>query len=359
MLSIIASLYAKIAGLRNALYEKGVFEVHDLKARTISIGNITAGGTGKTPLVAYVAGVLADRGEKVCVLTRGYGRQDAGRRVVVSDWENVLASPETAGDEPFEIAHDLLGRAVVVADADRVAAAEMAGRDLEATAIVLDDGFQHRKVKRDLDIVCIDATAPFGGREMLPAGRLREPLDNLARADVVVITRADLTNDLDELQQEIHALAPDAKIFKAIYKITRVTELNGFRAGPRQRRAAFPDSELWARVKTALDVEPAAKMSLGAFCALGNPNAFFDQMRAIGLAANFDLTFTRAFRDHHVYAQSDIDALAAEANQAGVHALLTTAKDAVKLGGLDLKLPCFVVQIEMVIDRPDEFDRML
>ena len=117
-------LYEKIIGARNLFYDRGVFDSFDLGVRTISIGNITAGGTGKTPLVAYVAHILAARGEKVCILTRGYGRKNPKRRVLVSDGAQILATPNEAGDEPFELAEKLIGKAIVIADADRVAAGE-------------------------------------------------------------------------------------------------------------------------------------------------------------------------------------------------------------------------------------------
>src|SRR5690349_3691219 len=118
MLRAIGKLYGIIADVRNGLYERGIFRSHSLGARTISIGNITTGGTGKTPLVAYVANILADAGEKVCILTRGYGRRDSRDRVLVSDGTNVLVDARTGGDEPVELARKLIGKAIVVADAD-------------------------------------------------------------------------------------------------------------------------------------------------------------------------------------------------------------------------------------------------
>ena len=138
MLSAASWLYAKSIGLRNALYEKGIFESHSLSARTISIGNITTGGTGKTPIVAYVAKILAARREKVCILSRGYGRSDPRKRVLVSDGSEIAAGPSDAGDEPYELARRLLGKAMVIADADRVSAAEWAKRKFGVTAFVLD-----------------------------------------------------------------------------------------------------------------------------------------------------------------------------------------------------------------------------
>jgi len=185
MLRLLGKIYVAIGGLRNSLYDRGILKSHSLGARTISIGNITAGGTGKTPLVAYVAELLADAGEKVCILTRGYGRKNERDRVVVSDGTNVLVDAATGGDEPVELAQRLLGKSVVIADADRVAAARWAKKQFGITAFVLDDAFQHRRARRDLDIVCVDATNPRGGL-------LRESFANLVRADVIIITRADL-----------------------------------------------------------------------------------------------------------------------------------------------------------------------
>ena len=167
MLRLLSPIYGKIADLRNSLYDRGIFKSHDLGAHTISIGNITTGGTGKTPLVAYVAEMLANRGERVCVLTRGYGRESSGR-VLVSDGTAPMVDSRTGGDEPVELATRLAGKAMIVADADRVAAAAWSIEKFGVTRFVLDDAFQHRRAKRDIDIVCIDATDPCGSGRVLP-----------------------------------------------------------------------------------------------------------------------------------------------------------------------------------------------
>ena len=355
MLSIIAAIYEKIAELRNVLYDKDVFDTYDTRVFTISVGNITAGGTGKTPLVAYIANVLADRGEKVGILTRGYGRVDPGKQTVVSDWKNILASPETAGDEPYELAKRLLGRAMIVANADRVSAAEMARRDYGVTTFVLDDAFQHRKVKRDLDIVCIDAADPFGGYKMLPAGRLREPLRDLSRADVIVITRSDQAKDLDSLEAEIRELCPKGQVFRASNSTAGIVGLNEFLANEGSEVTS------WDQFESAAGRDLDGDMKATAFCALGNPQSFFDQLSA-DLARSGKgplLAETKALRDHHRYTQKDVDALEKLARDSNSGLLVTTAKDAVKLKGLKFTMPCYVVEIEVVIDDHEQFDALL
>jgi tetraacyldisaccharide 4'-kinase len=328
MLSLLAWAYEKVVNVRNRLYDKGVFEVHDLGARTISIGNITTGGTGKTPLVAYVARLLADRGEKVCILTRGYGRDNAQKRVLVSDGENLLVDASIGGDEPVELAQKLLNKAVIIADADRVAAAEWARRKFCITAFVLDDGFQHRKAKRDVDIVCIDATDPFGGGKMLPAGRLREPAEGLERANLVLITRADQIEGLAELSAEISKLAPGADVLEGRNAITAIRG-----------------------VTSGSEINTAEVGKAFAFCGLGSPKNFFFLLRknAIEVAGSL------AFRDHNGYLQSDIERIEAAASDAGATSLVTTAKDAVKLAELRFALPCYVVEIGVEINDPARF----
>lgn len=330
MLSLLAKLYDRITSFRNLLYDKGIFEVHDLRARTISVGNITTGGTGKTPLVIYIANLLAERGETVCILTRGYGRRDPGTRVLVSDLSGIRASAESAGDEPFEIATKLLGKAIVIADADRIAAAEWAVRKFGATRFVLDDGFQHRKAKRDADIICIDATDPFGGNELLPAGRLRESIGSLKRASAIVITRCDLVSDTADLRSKISDLVGSIPIFACRTRIVKI-------------RAIDSPTEFNSKDKAF------------AFCGLGNPDAFFSQLRS----AQIDVVGNKDFRDHYVYTQTDVDSLEKQARSCNAEVFLTTTKDAVKLMDLKFEIPCYVVEVDVEIDEAEKFRNLL
>jgi tetraacyldisaccharide 4'-kinase len=335
LLSPLGWIYNLAMNVRNALYDRGWIASHSLGARTISIGNITTGGTGKTPLVALVAEMLAENGEKVCVLTRGYGRENPSARVLVLDGERVLADAKTGGDEPVELARTLLGKAVVIADGDRVAAAKWARDNFGITAFVLDDGFQHRRAKRDLDIVCIDATDPFGCGRVLPAGRLRESLKNLRRADAIVVTRAGLAGDLKDLRSEISRLNKTAPVFLAENRIASLVLLEDF-----QTRTQNSENK------------PAKPF---AFCGLGNPQSFFDQLKHDGI----DTAGTKVFRDHHLYGADDVHLLESAANAAGADSLITTGKDAVKLAGLKFEIPCYVAEVKTIVDNSDAFSKLI
>ncbi len=332
-------LYGAITNVRNALYEKGFFKSFSLGAPTISIGNITVGGTGKTPLVAFVAEILAEKGEKVCILTRGYKRENPDKRIVVSDGEKILADVKQSGDEPFELAKKLLGKAIVIADKNRAEAGIWAREKFGITAFVLDDGFQHLRVRRDLNIVCIDATDPFGNGKVLPGGILREPLQNLKRADAIVITRANLAKNLENLKLQIPNLNRNCPIFVSNNRISDLIELKEFHA----------------KAQRTKNKEQRTKDRSLAFCGLGNPGNFFEQLQQ----DNFNLVSTEVFPDHHSYNQKDITKLELMAKQKNAEILLTTAKDGVKLGNLEFSKPCYVVENTPVFEDEQGFRKMI
>jgi len=320
-----SGLYGAIVAARLALYRAGVFKTHALGAPVISVGNLTTGGTGKTPLVEWLARALARAGRAPCVLTRGYGRADARRRVVVSDGTRLLADAREGGDEPRLLAEKLKGSAAVVADADRVAAALWASENLRSDAFILDDGFQHLRLARDLDVVTIDASNPWGGGRLLPRGHLREPRAGLRRADCVVITRAELVADITALRAEI-ATSTEAPVLEAR------THTLGVRTLGDSGNAAS-----------------AVEQPVAAFCGIGNPQAFFAQLRRDG----HNLTHTRAFSDHHTYTSEELTNFTREAARRGARTLLTTAKDGVTLHAQDFSLPVHIVDIELQFDNPD------
>jgi len=332
MLGVLASIYGRFIERRDRRFDDGTTPITSLPARTISIGNLTTGGTGKTPLVIKCAEILAGRGKRVCIITRGYGRKSKGR-LLVSDGREILADAAAAGDEPVEMAKRLVKKAVVIADADRAAAAAWAKDEFGISVFLLDDAFQHRQAARDVNILCIDATDPFGGGKLLPAGRLREPVKAVSRADVIVLTRAGFDN-LWRLKAEIAKLAPDIPIFEARARISGIRELE---------------------IPAVSGSASIAHKKGYAFCGIGNPQIFFDQLRR----ENYELAGEKPYRDHHRYTAADIKKLDASAERAGASYFLTTAKDAVKLAGLPFTKPVFIVEITVAIDREAEFAALL
>lgn len=311
----LSALYGAVTRTRLAMYKRGTFHTTKLDRPVISVGNMTAGGTGKTPLVEWVAKIIAGAGKNVCILTRGYGRENPQRQVVVSDGKTILATPTEAGDEPYLLATKLLGTAAVICNADRISAGRYAIENLDADCFVLDDGFQHLRLARDLNIVTIDATNPWGGGQLLPYGRLREPLAGLIRADCIVITRSDQAENLETLQAEIRALI-----------------------------RGLPISVFESTMKPVRSLLPTGPIA--AFCAVGNPTAFFRQLRE----SDYEVVLEKSFADHHAYTQNDADELVRAATRAGAASLITTAKDAVKLRSLHFSLPWHVFEIEISIE---------
>jgi tetraacyldisaccharide 4'-kinase len=331
MLAPLSALYGIATRARLALYHQGAFSVERIEAPVISVGNITAGGTGKTPLVAWLARALALEGKRACILTRGYGRENPKSRVIVSDGERVLVNAREGGDEPLMLAEMLRGMAAVISDANRAGAARWAMNNLNSEVFILDDGFQHLRIARDLNIVTVDAMNPWGGGHLLPRGALREPLAGLRRADCLVITRSDQSKlDLDFLRAEASRLSGGRPVFLSRTKLSRVRPLFSTEADEDR------------------DINAIAR-PIAAFCAIGNPLAFFKQLGDGGIKP----AHTRAFPDHHVYTQREIDTLSVEARSRGAQALVTTAKDAVKLRSLRFTLPCYVLEIEIVFDEQD------
>ncbi|HEX8138356.1 MAG TPA: tetraacyldisaccharide 4'-kinase [Pyrinomonadaceae bacterium] len=324
ILSPLGALYSAGVRARLALYKRGLLPTYQIAAPVLSVGNITVGGTGKTPLVAWLARRVRARYDKrVCILTRGYGRADERRRVLVSDGTRILADAREGGDEPLLLAESLVGSAAVLSEADRLAAALWAQENLHSELFILDDGFQHLRLERDLDIVTVDATNPFGGGRLLPRGRLREPLAGLKRAGLIVLTRADQAQDIERLRGELERLSGGRPLFCSRAK-TRALRPLGPTDGP-------------------IDADTLLPQPVAAFCAIGNPSAFFAHIRSDG----HRLAHTRAFADHHVYSQRDAEALGHQARSVGAQLLITTAKDAVKLAGLRFDLPCYVLEIEL------------
>ncbi|MFQ5514512.1 MAG: tetraacyldisaccharide 4'-kinase [Myxococcota bacterium] len=285
------------AWLNRALYERGMRARVRLPARVISIGNPTVGGSGKTPLVAWLAGRLRERGEKVAVLCRGIGGARGQGVNVVSDGDRVLLSPTDVGDEPVWLAACVPG-VPVLAGRSRVALGLRASAVFGAEILLLDDGFQHHRVHRDLDLVCIDARVRLGNGHVLPRGPLREPLGALRRADALVWTRAPVREQTSEPDDPW--LPPELPRFRV-------------RMVPRGlRRIGAPG---W--VPTA----ELADRKVGVLAAIARPQAFERSLRELGA----EPVARSLHPDHHFYTRADIEALDPKL------LWVTTAKDAIKI----------------------------
>jgi tetraacyldisaccharide 4'-kinase len=334
-LTPLGSLYGVAMKVRRVLYSAGRFRVHNLGVPVISVGNLTTGGTGKTPLVEWIAGELAQTGRRVCILTRGYGRRSAGTRVIVSDGNEIISDAAQAGDEALLLAERLKGQAAVISDADRVSAARWAVETFHSNVFVLDDGFQHLRVARNLNILTIDATNPWGNGKLLPAGILREPRAELARADCIVITRANDPNSTEELRRQIAEQSKDCPVFCSRMR------LSGLRPVEPGRPLIAP--------------EKIASSRIAAFCGVGNPESFFALLRRGG----YQVVHTQSFRDHHRYTQTDIERVVRESVSHGAEILLTTAKDEVKLRSLKFHLPSYSADIAIEIENQEKLRKLI
>jgi tetraacyldisaccharide 4'-kinase len=317
-----AKLYEMAVRLRMVLYEYEYFKPRALDKVVISIGNITLGGTGKTPLVEYIARYLVEENIDVGILSRGYKRRDNSRQqVIVSNGEKVIASVDEAGDEPFMLAQKLQGVKVVVG-ADRYQSGRLAERELGCDVLILDDGFQHLSLKRDLNILVLDATDPFGGGEMVPYGKMREPIYALRRAQAIIVTRADRPFDQGELYRVLDGLGMNVPIIFAYHDIVGLRDLATGKPAP---------------------IRTLNGAKAGVFCAIGNPQVFIEDLQW----HQAEIVSEHVFTDHHQYTQADIDRIVSEAKASGASFLVTTEKDAVKLAGLPLgDLPVYVIEIK-------------
>ncbi len=292
----------------------------------VSVGNITVGGTGKTPAVISLAREYLRSGKRVAVLSRGYRRQieaSAGP-LVVADGEQVLSGPTEAGDEPVLIAEKAPG-CVVIVGADRRESADLAIQKFGVEVLLLDDGFQHLKIHRDRDIVLIDALNPFGFGRVLPRGLLREPLEGLCRANVLVLTRSDQISEENaaEIVEKLRRLAPNARILKAIH--LPVNLLN-----PADSAQSPPDT---LRGKTVC-----------CFSGIANPASFFHTVKGLGAEVGAELVFP----DHHWYAEKDLDLIAKRSG--GCEAVITTEKDWIRLRELHRdQFPLRVLEVDFRI----------
>lgn len=327
---LLARLFGAAAAVRLWLYRSGLFKSQEMDARVVSVGNLVVGGTGKTPAVIMIARVLKEKGFRPAVLTRGYRGEKPEAVNVVSDGENVLLGPSQAGDEAVLMARALPG-IPVLAGRDRRRLGRAAVSRFEADVLVLDDGFQHLAVRRDVNLLLLDEASPFGNNLLLPAGPLREPPTQAARATAFVLTRA--AGPDSPQAEELRRNFPGRPVFTARHKPVRLAELDG----PETKDPA------WLKGKKVL-----------AFCGLARPELFLKTLAELGAEVGLMIRWP----DHYNPQEKDLDLIRTKARDLGLTEVVTTAKDAVKTTGrgLDRDLKVMVLEIELeILNDPEGF----
>ncbi len=330
-LAIAASGYRGLLQARDWLYRRRILESRALPCGVVSIGNLTLGGTGKTPAVVCAVETLKELGARPAVISRGYGRRSRGLHVV-ADGDAVRAGADEAGDEPLLVARRLPGTPVLVSK-NRYEAARHALTRLGATTIVLDDGFQHRSLVKHAEIVLARAENPWGNGRLFPAGPLREPLDSLGRATLIVATGPRRSDSISEVEAARDRWAPGVPIVHAAHEPYRSLDV--------QRGETEP-----ARVL-------AAKRLVG-FAGIAYPEAFRRTLAQLGV----EVVDFQGFADHYRYRRRDIADLTARLRHARAEALVTTEKDWMRLGErFNRTIPLYVLSIRTVLGSGEELWR--
>jgi len=339
LLKALSRLYRAVIQLRQWLYAKGLFRHHTLGVQVISIGNLTVGGTGKTPVVETFARELQKEGRKVAILSRGYKKEEppwAERLLdrllmreksqpprVVSDGKTLLLDSAMGGDEPYMLASNLPDVCVVV-DRDRVKSGKYAINRLGCDTLLLDDGFQYLSLKPRVQVVLVDRTNPFGNENCLPRGVLREPIKNIRRADFIFITKSD-GSGAEELKARLRKLNDRAEIIECRHR-------------PRYLQ------DLYTREQ--LPLERLQDMKVMAVSAIAVPKGFEEELQRLGAK----IVQRVAFADHHRYSQQEIIDIINRAREVRADAIITTEKDAVRFPHLDRRdVPVFFLRVEIEI----------
>jgi len=334
----LSYLFSGIVQARHYLYRQRILRNRPLGCLVVVVGNLTVGGTGKTPVVEKFARTLRDRGRKVAILSRGYKSKkeplakklwrqithgEAAPPKVVSDGERVLRDSEDAGDEPFMLAQNLPG-VVVVVDKDRVKAGSYAIQRFGCDTLILDDGFQYLPLKGRLNLLLVDTTNPFGNQHMLPRGILREPIKHVSRANYIFLTKSDGGHD-PSLLEIIREHNRGAEIIECAHR-PRFLQ----RVGASER----------------LPLERLRGARVAAFSAIASPESFEGMLRARGA----EIRYSQRFLDHHRFTAGEIDRFFEQAGRPGLDLIVTTEKDAVRLPpSIDPPIPLYYLRLEIEI----------
>jgi tetraacyldisaccharide 4'-kinase len=333
VLSPIAALYEATVRLRRWGYAVGILPTTRLQAPVISVGNLTMGGTGKTPMTIALGKQLLDAGHRVAILSRGYKGDHGGGPLLVSDGQNIHATANEAGDEALVIARNL-PQALVAVARKRAQAGAWLEKHFGVDVHLLDDGFQHLQLHRDLNLLVVDATNPFGGG-LPPRGRLREPLDAIRRADAVILSRTEVDNNYDELIEGIRRYKPDIPCLPAHQRLVTLRRLG--------QEGDFP-------------LEVLSGVAVIAFAGIGNPSQFLTTLKQAGI----QVTQSFSFPDHHDYRAQDCQRLVRECENLDVNALITTEKDAEKLSAAEFgQREVFAAKLAFEFNDPHQLSRLM
>ncbi len=351
VLKQFSRLYRTAVQLRHFLYDNRIMRHHTLGCQVISVGNVTVGGTGKTPVVEAFARELQKEGRKVAILSRGYKKVEPGfwqklvdqvtlreaRRPprVVSDGTRLLLDSAMSGDEPYMLAANLPNVTVLV-DKDRVKSGRYAIKNLGCDTLILDDGFQYLRLKARTEIVLVDRTNPFGNFHCLPRGILREPAGNIRRASVIFITKCDGVTSTAALRARLHVMNPRAELIEC-------------RHSPRYLK------HLFTAERRELDFLKGLKVSV--VSGIASPDGFVRLLEKHGA----QVADMNRFADHHRYSQQEIIDIVNTGKRLGVDAIITTEKDAVRFPRLDRwDVPVYFLRVDIeILDGMESFEQCI
>ncbi len=348
ILNLFSILFAQIIKIRYFLYDKRLLKNNPLGCLVIVVGNITVGGTGKTPVVEKLAKTLQQNGRKVGIISRGYKSKkeslikkmlrfitngEVAPPKVVSDGKNVLLGSKLAGDEPYMLAKNLPG-VVVVCDKNRVKAGYFAIKDFGCDTLVLDDGFQYLKLKGSLNICLVDSTNPFGNEHLLPRGILREPLHRLSKADYILITKTKNIQQCEELHRTIRKHNSLAKMIYCTHTPRFLVDIK-------------------SQEEKNLDFIKGKKVAI--FSGIAYPESFEGTIKEQGA----DIIYTKRFLDHHRFSKGEIKTVFMESFASSAEMILTTEKDAVRLPKIFPKIPLYYLRLEIdLLSNEEDFNSL-
>lgn len=325
-LNPIEYIYKLGFDLHKSAYKYSFLKEHKLNVPVICIGNLTMGGTGKTPIVEYTANYLHELGKHPAILSRGYkGNTQSSQSHVVTDGNTIISSPDQCGDEPYLLAQNTNG-IIIIVNKNRYLGGQLAIGKFGCDVIVMDDGFQHHALKKDCSIVVIDSTNPFGNGRLIPLGILREPIDALSRANAVILTHVPFAKNLSEIKDKIKSVNPNIPIIESVH---------------------MPDSFVDLNDKSIIDLSDIMGKKTVSLSAIGNPKNFNNTLTDLGI----DVVHSLEYRDHYFYNDNDVNEISQACEKYKPDYLITTQKDAIKFESLNIeKINCPFIYLKIKIE---------